>query len=202
MAAGTALHRRIELHNRGTIGFDEELIPDVVDTVPGEADRGVTAFAAFADSPFGSTSPIFTEVAIDLHLEAGRVRGRIDAVYQFEPDTWDVVDFKSGRPKTGENRFLQLAAYALAIRNGALGSMPDRLFVSFVYLGGGKLVHEQVEATQVWLDEKRDAINSLLTEATGDAFATSPSPACHYCDFSRFCDAGTQYIQENGGSSG
>ena len=202
MAAGTALHRRIELHNRGTIGFDEELIPDVVDTVPGEADRGVTAFAAFADSPFGSTSPIFTEVAIDLHLEAGRVRGRIDAVYQFEPDTWDVVDFKSGRPKTGENRFLQLAAYALAIRNGALGSMPDRLFVSFVYLGGGKLVHEQVEATQVWLDEKRDAINSLLTEATGEAFATSPSPACHYCDFSRFCDAGTQYIQENGGSSG
>lgn len=194
MAAGTALHRRIELHNRGTIGFDDVVMPDVVEVADVDHDRGEGAFAAFQSSPFGTTTPIFTEVAIDVRLETGRVRGRIDAVYAFDDESWEIVDYKSGRPRTDDTRFLQLGAYALAIRDGALGTPPKRLSASFVYLGGGNLVHDKIEVTSAWLENKRTAIEDLLEHAIGDDFPTNPTPACQYCDFLQFCSAGTAFI--------
>lgn len=194
MAAGTALHRRIELHNRGTIGFDDAVVPDVLDIADVDPDRGKGAFAAFQSSPFGTTTPIFTEVAIDVRLEAGRVRGRIDAVYAFDDESWEIVDYKSGRPRTDETRFLQLGAYALAIRDGALGTPPKHLSASFVYLGGGDLVHDKIEITSAWLETKRAAIENLLERAIGDDFPTSPTPACQYCDFLQFCSDGAAFV--------
>ncbi|NOX21862.1 MAG: ATP-dependent helicase [Actinobacteria bacterium] len=194
MAAGTALHRRIELHNRGTIGFDDAVIPDVLDAESIDYERGTGAFTAFENSRFGTTTPIFTEVAIDVRLENGRVRGRIDAVYAFDEDSWEIVDYKSGKPKTDDTRFLQLGAYALAIRAGALGTPPEHLSASFLYLGGGQLVHDKIEVTTQWLEAKREAIEHLMEQATGPDFATRTSPSCHYCDFQRFCDAGSAFV--------
>ncbi len=199
MASGTALHRRIELHNRGTIGFDDAVIPDVLDRDTVDHDRGIGAFTAFENSQFGTTTPIFTEVAIDVRLDAGRVRGRIDAVYAFDEDSWEIVDYKSGRPKTDDTRFLQLGAYALAIRDGALGTPPKHLSASFVYLGGGELVHDRIEVTSQWLESKRAAIEQLLESATGPDFATNPSAACHFCDFLKFCEAGSEFIVAEAG---
>jgi len=202
MAAGTALHRRIELHNRGTIGFDDAVIPDVLDAESGDYERGAGAFAAFENSRFGTTTPIFTEVAIDVRLENGRVRGRIDAVYAFDEHSWEIVDYKSGKPKTDDTRFLQLGAYALAIRDGALGTPPEHLSASFLYLGGGQLVHDKIEVTTQWLEAKREAIEDLLEQATGPDFATRTSPSCHYCDFQRFCDAGSAFVSaDNAGKA-
>ena len=49
-----------------------------------------------------------------------RVRGRVDAIYA-DDDHWEVVDFKSGRPKDDPARVVQLEAYAVAVNQVDFG---------------------------------------------------------------------------------
>ena len=65
------------------------------------------------------------------------LRGRIDAVFTDHPDGYvDVVDWKTGRPKTGEDAAVaavQLAVYRLAWHH--LSGVPlDRIRAAFHYV--------------------------------------------------------------------
>ena len=122
------------------------------------------------------------------------VAGRIDAVYEPEPGTWEVVDFKSGRRSDDPSRRVQLEAYALAVTEaGFPGAPPDRLRVAFAYLGDGvEEVGEDVD--EAWLEAARDRIESLVGAAAGGEQEPRPSEACRNCDFSRFCDAGREWL--------
>lgn len=190
---GIEIHRRIELHHRGVMPL-EEPDPDLYDRLPDEdamADGGPDGFAVFSASRFAAGSPVLVEAPFELRVgEHLWVRGRIDAVYD-HGDRWEVVDFKSGRPRTNPATLVQLQTYAKAVTEVPFGlDRPDRLEVTFAYLGGGELVEDTHAADEPWLDQASRRLEGLAEGIVGERWDPSPSDACRRCDFLRFCEAG------------
>jgi CRISPR/Cas system-associated exonuclease Cas4 (RecB family) len=199
---GVEVHRRIELHNLGHVAF-EELDNDLYD-LPSDAERGredgpgdaASAFAVFSASRFAAARPRFVETPIELHLADGWIRGRIDAIYEPEPGTWEIVDFKSGSARHDDAALVQLEAYAVAAAAGAVHpDPPQRMSVTFAYLGGGELTEIPVAVTDTWLASAERHLVGLLETAAGAEFDPTPSPACTRCDFLAYCDAGREHVE-------
>ena len=94
--AGTELHRRIELHQRGQVPF-EDLEPGLYDAM--DEATGGGGFKAFMGSRYGSEQARLVEAPFSFRTDSGyEIRGRIDAVYEREGN-WEIVDFKSGKRK-------------------------------------------------------------------------------------------------------
>jgi DNA helicase-2/ATP-dependent DNA helicase PcrA len=191
---GTQVHRRIELHHRGQLAFDE-LTSELYD-LP-EADAGPSApdaYTAFSASRFATVTPWLVEAPFDLTVGGLRVRGRIDAIYQEEPGRWEIVDFKTGRRKDDPHLKVQLEAYAVAAsREAVAASVPESLEVTFAYLGGGlDIVTDQVDP--VWMQQATDHLEALTGGITAKHFPPSPTTACAGCDFLRFCPAGKSFL--------
>jgi DNA helicase-2/ATP-dependent DNA helicase PcrA len=195
LARGTEVHRRIELYHRGGLAPDDaEESPDDASAGEGHA-GGADPFAAFLASRFAADSPILVEAPFELRLSEARLAGRIDAVYQPEPGTWEVVDFKSGRRGDDASRRVQLEAYALAVHEaGFTDSLPTHTRVTFAYLGGGRVEEVTEEADEDWLEAARSHVTDLADRAASGERSPTPSPACRYCDFSRFCTEGQAWL--------
>ncbi|MGH8914290.1 MAG: ATP-dependent DNA helicase [Acidimicrobiia bacterium] len=189
--AGTELHRRIELHQRGQVPF-EQLEPQLYDVIDDEAGTG--GFAAFIDSRFGSERAELIEAPFTLTLDNGyQVRGRIDAVY-CDKGSWEIVDFKSGRPRDDPSLMVQLQAYAVAATKVDFGiDKPERIDVSFAYLGGGLTVRSE-RADEAWRDTAEQDLQRLTGAIENREFDPTPGEWCGRCDFLRFCEPGRQMV--------
>jgi DNA helicase-2/ATP-dependent DNA helicase PcrA len=185
--AGTDLHRRIELHQRGQVPFDD-FEPDLYDAM--DEAEGTGGFRAFLASPYGTRPAALVEAPFLLHTESGyEVRGRIDAVYEHEGD-WEIVDFKSGRRRDEPGRIVQLQAYALAADRFDFGiERPRQIQVTFAYLGGGLDVRTET-ADGPWREEAARSVEALTNAIEAERFEPVPGDWCHGCDFLRFCPAG------------
>lgn len=186
---GTEVHRRIELHNMGVMAFEEfgEAAYDLT-----ESDRavpGTDPFETFRRSTYSEREPHLTEAPFEYVTSAGSVRGRIDAIYA-DADEWEIVDFKSGRDREDGANLVQLQTYALAAADGAFGDTPDRLAVSFVYLGDRDPVVRAHHVDDRWLAEAGHTVSGLLTAIGDENWTATPSAACSNCDFLRFCAEG------------
>jgi DNA helicase-2/ATP-dependent DNA helicase PcrA len=189
---GLEVHRRIELHHRGAVPF-EEAREGFFDVGPGE--RGEPgAFGAFLSSRYAELKPILVEAPFTLRIGGASIAGRIDAVYEAEPGWWEVVDFKTGRPSDDPARRVQLQAYAVAIMESGFGGGPPRdLRVAFVHLGNGvEVLAEDVD--DGWLADAREHLADLVTRAAAGERDARPSAACRSCDFSRFCEPGRRWL--------
>ena len=118
---GIELHRRIEQWSRGAVplGGALEEVEEPYDLDPGERrgdGDGVSAermWENFQRSRFARMKPLMTEQPFTLYLGHGiSVEGRIDAVFEREDGSWEVVDYKTGK---NEPDPLQLATYGLAV---------------------------------------------------------------------------------------
>jgi DNA helicase II / ATP-dependent DNA helicase PcrA len=72
---------------------------------------------AWQASDWANRKPIGVEVGFETVIAGVVVRGRIDAVYEVSPGKYEVVDWKTGKVKSGEDlsvAALQLAMYRLA----------------------------------------------------------------------------------------
>jgi DNA helicase II / ATP-dependent DNA helicase PcrA len=188
---GTEIHRRIELHQRGQVPFDD-LGPDLYDAMDEAVGGG--GFNAFLESPYGSRPATLVEAPFSLRTESGyEVRGRIDAVYERE-GAWEIVDFKSGKRKQDPSRMVQLQAYAVAATQVDFGiEKPEQIDVSFVYLGGGLDVHTE-RADEAWRGEAASNLEDLTLAIEDDRFDPMPGEWCRNCDFLRFCPEGRQQV--------
>ena len=73
--------------------------------------------AAWLTSDWANRVPIDVEVGFETMIETTLIRGRIDAVYKVDDDHYEVVDWKTGKVKSGEDlqsASVQLAMYRLA----------------------------------------------------------------------------------------
>ena len=195
--AGTEIHRRIELHQRGQVPF-EVLEPDLYDAVDdGDETVGVGGFKAFLDSRYGIEQAQLVEVPFAIEMANGyQVRGRIDAVYARER-IWEIVDFKSGRRKNDPSRIVQLQAYALAATQIDFGlDAPEQIDVSFAYLGGGLDVQTE-RADEPWREDARKHLEGLTAAIDAEEFEAVPGDWCRHCDFLRFCEPGKQEVGES-----
>ena len=196
---GVELHRRIELHNRGAVPF-EELENDLYDLSPGEgadapSEGAGGGWGAFLESSYAERTPVYVEAPFEVRLASDAwIRGRVDAVYPYQEGGWEIVDFKSGRRSRRPSAEVQLQAYAVAACEAGLGApAPEPLAVSFVYLGGGLEVAAQ-EVDGAWLEQARRRIGGLMEGIRSEQFDPSPSQACRSCDFRRFCDEGERFL--------
>jgi DNA helicase-2/ATP-dependent DNA helicase PcrA len=187
--AGTALHRRIELHQRGQVPL-EDFEPDLYDAM--DEATGTGGFKAFLDSRFAARRAALVEAPFILRTDSGyEIRGRIDAIYE-EDGNWEIVDFKSGPNRDDPTRIVQLQAYALAADRCDFGiDRPRDIEVSFAYLGGGLDVHTEL-ADQAWREAASDTVEGITGAIEAEHFDPNPGDWCRNCDFLRFCPEGLQ----------
>ena len=193
---GVEVHRRIELHGLGHVPI-RELDVDAYD-IPEEPQRspGSDPYSAYLASPYAQRRPALVEVPFQFETGAGvTVRGRIDAVYA-EAGGWEIVDFKTGRPREEPWLVVQLQAYAVAARRVDFGlAPPEDLTVTFVYLGDGwEAVRHPVD--EAWLSAAAASIESMAAGIASGQFDPRPSAACRSCEFVRFCPAGAAWLEE------
>ena len=115
---GTAFHLWLEERfGQQRLIDDDDLFADRDDEDPDE--NLIELKARFEAGEWGGRWPRQTEVPFDMLIGDRQVRGRIDAVFA-DPDdnSFDVVDWKTGRPPRGQAErdavAVQLAAYRLA----------------------------------------------------------------------------------------
>ncbi len=197
---GVDVHRRIELHAMGQVPL-EDAGQAGFDLVEGESvPSGVgSAFSAYLGSAYARRKPVLVEVPFQFITPPGlAVRGRIDAIYADDVgEAWEIVDFKSGRPRSDPWLPVQLEAYALATQQVDFGHpLPSRVSVSFVYLGNGLQVRTR-DADASWLTSARTHIEGLAGAIVEGVFDPEPSSACRSCEFSRFCPPGSAWLTEH-----
>jgi DNA helicase-2/ATP-dependent DNA helicase PcrA len=193
---GVDFHRNVEMHNLGKVPLTD-LDVDLYDLTAqpvGEAPAG-DPFAVFLGSRLAGHKPRFTEIPVDLRIGGVRIRGRIDAVYEPDPGTWEIVDYKSGRLSDDEALDVQLEAYALAAVDGAIATeIPEQLAVTFAFFGGDEYAERSYRVDEAWLARARERVESLVDTIVTEDFEPSPSEDCHRCDFLAFCTAGQAFV--------
>jgi RecB family exonuclease len=162
---------------------------DVIDEASGGG-----GFKAFLASRYGTDRAGLIEAPFSLQLDNGyQVRGRIDAVYR-QGTSWEIVDFKSGRPREDPSLMVQLQAYAVAATRVDFGvDEPEQIDVSFAYLGGGLTIETQ-RADEPWRDRALQDLERLTGAIDRAEFDPTPGDWCHRCDFLRFCPAGQEQV--------
>ncbi|GAA1705757.1 ATP-dependent DNA helicase [Fodinicola feengrottensis] len=143
---GTAFHAWLERR------FTADVLLDL-DSMPGAADAGAEPDSelsalqtAFEASEWAMRTPHAVEVPFQMVIGGMVIRGRMDAVFktadQGHAQTWQVVDWKTGRPPTGkdaEAAAIQLAAYRLAWAR--LRHVPlERVSAAFHYVRANRTV--------------------------------------------------------------
>ncbi|MGI4895355.1 MAG: ATP-dependent helicase [Janthinobacterium lividum] len=143
---GTAFHAWLEQR------FTSSSLLDLVD-VPGAADEDAADDRELAElqrrylaSEWAERDPVAVEVSVETPVADLVVRGRIDAVFRTDgPDgrvRWDVVDWKTGRPPSGDaarSRDVQLAVYRLAWSRWHQVPLAD-VSAAFFYASTGETV--------------------------------------------------------------
>lgn len=195
---GATVHRRIERHLRGDLTFDDVATEPSSHQYDGSP-LPPSAYDVFLASRFADMDPILVEAPFSLRVGEARVDGRIDAVFEPEPGLWEVVDFKSGRANDDPAQRIQLEAYAIAVSEaGFLGAAPERIRVTFAYLGEGTVVEVTEDVDAAWLATARARLEGIVEAASAGERHPTPSDACRWCDFSRFCEAGTAWLDAHG----
>jgi len=123
--------------------LDLDELPGAADeTAPGDEDL-LALQDAFRRSEWWNRTPHELEVPFDLKIAGMILRGRVDAVFTDAPDGMvDVVDWKTGRPPTGEDAAVaavQLAVYRLAWHHLS-GTPLEQIRAAFHYVAARRTV--------------------------------------------------------------
>ena len=129
---GTAFHDWIERHFQLSTLFDD----DIFDPAP-LLDLPLKELQdKWLASDWADRRPSGVEVGFETVLAGIVVKGRIDAIYQGENGAFEVIDWKTGREKSGEelaDAAIQLALYRLAFAK-LNGISLDRVSAGFHYI--------------------------------------------------------------------
>ena len=221
-ALGREVHRRIEEMSwpiapvpRGPVKeempdedefevFDEQ---NVATTDTGGSHRSLERMLAhFRDGIYGQRPATHVEVAFQLPLRLGTLRGRMDRVDCLPDGRWEVVDFKAtSRPDVAGNGFSlrewatldenrssslagycrQLGLYALSLRE--VWKVPAaKITAHLVFLQDGTDLDLAFDDAD--LDRIRDGAEETLAAIAGGEFPMATgSPACSRCEYNHLC---------------
>ncbi|WP_150239225.1 ATP-dependent helicase [Nocardiopsis quinghaiensis] len=140
---GTAFHAWLEQRFGQRAALLDEL-PGAADETAGEDEDLAELQTRFEESEWGSRVPVEVEVPFETVIGDRLIRGRMDAVFHDSgTGRYDVVDWKTGRPPSGdaERRAagVQLAAYRLAWADLA-GAELEEVRAAFHYVRAGLTV--------------------------------------------------------------
>jgi DNA helicase-2/ATP-dependent DNA helicase PcrA len=133
---------------------------------------------------------IAQEKAFELSLENNVVlKGRMDQVNRLGPGEEEIVDYKTGKPRSSDKarNDVQLSIYALAARE-VFEWNPVRL--TFYNLQ----TNDTVSSTRE--DKKLNKVRAQIQEAAADiragSFPANPGFSCKFCDYQSICPAREQ----------
>ena len=134
------------------------------------------------------TKPIYLEKGFGLKMGTYNVTGKIDRIDRIRDDEVEVVDYKTGRPKTqkevekDDEVRLQLYIYAIACQD-FLNVNATKL--TFYYL------EDQSKVTLVPEPEDLAWAENIIVETAGQilesTFEGTPGKVCEWCDFESIC---------------
>ncbi|AEW96403.1 MULTISPECIES: ATP-dependent helicase [Streptomycetaceae] len=137
---GTRFHAWLEsrFDELPLIGLDElpGMEPEAPEEIADERDLAELK-EAFLRTPYADRVPYRIEAPFQLRLAGRTVRGRIDAVYRDPDGSFELVDWKTGRPGTADP--LQLAIYRLAWAE-THHLPPHHVRACFVHIRTGEIV--------------------------------------------------------------
>lgn len=144
---GTEFHALVEQHYARAAIVDVDELPGSLDE---DLDTGTDLAALrkrFLASGWADRTPLDVELALETVVAGVAVRGRVDAVFPDPDHPGDasrvvVVDWKTGRPPTGDEarlRALQLGVYRLAWSR-LTGTALDHVRAAFYYADSGETV--------------------------------------------------------------
>jgi DNA helicase II / ATP-dependent DNA helicase PcrA len=190
---GTEIHRWIERRGTGQGQLLEvDDTPDLtLDELSGEPGEIARLRERFLESRFADAIPLFAERPFLLRLGVRTVSGRIDAIFGAPDGPWEIVDWKTGQRPAEDDPLapLQLDVYGLACAE-IWGKRPEDLTLTYFYLKSG----EEVTHPMGELDAVRARVDAALTAIDEGRFEPTPGPACRWCDFKAFCDAGQAWL--------
>ncbi|GBL18183.1 hypothetical protein EMGBS2_02520 [Actinomycetota bacterium] len=139
---GTEFHLWLEKHfNHPSLISMDDLFNQNNSPVASDValDKLQTAWLA---SDWAEKEPIVIEVGFETMVGHILIRGRIDAIYQIDKDHFEVVDWKTGKVKDGEdlaNAAIQLAMYRLAYAK--LSNLPiENISAAFHYVADNQTI--------------------------------------------------------------
>jgi ATP-dependent DNA helicase UvrD/PcrA len=190
---GTEIHRWIERRATGQGQLLEvDDAPDLtLDELAGEPGQIARLREAYMSSRFADAVPLFAERPFLLRLGGRTVNGRIDAIFG-EPDgPWEIVDWKTGQRPAEDDPLatLQLDVYGLACAE-IWEKRTEDLTLTYFYLKSG----EEVSHPMGELSAIRARVDAALSAIDEGRFEPTPGPACRWCDFRAFCDAGQAWL--------
>jgi DNA helicase-2/ATP-dependent DNA helicase PcrA len=115
------------------------------------------------------------------------LRGRVDRVDQLEDGTHELIDYKTGKPKTAEDlrQDVQLSVYQMGARE-AWGL--ETSAQSYYYVLENEKV--PVEHSEEELDRVRKTVREIGEGIMSHKFEPKPSPdLCAFCDYRIVCPA-------------
>jgi DNA helicase-2/ATP-dependent DNA helicase PcrA len=131
--------------------------------------------------------PVWFERGFSFKLGEHLVRGRVDRVDRLPDGGYELIDYKTGRPKSERQlrEDIQLSLYQMGAREawGLPGSHQSYYYV---------LENEKVpvEHTDDELDRVRTAVTEIADGILGQEFEPKPSPElCAACDYRIICPA-------------
>ncbi|MFC4335800.1 ATP-dependent helicase [Salininema proteolyticum] len=145
-ARGTDFHAWVEEFYGQQGLFDPLDLPGASDADLIESDTELERFKeTFERSEWASRKLAAQEVPFVVSVGGVPVRGRIDAVFERADGGWDVVDWKTGRPPSGDQA--SRAAVQLAVYRHAWAKLqgvdPDSVSTAFYYVGADRTVRPE-----------------------------------------------------------
>lgn len=168
MRAGSSVHALIAAQ------FGQ--LPLLAPPVDPEMQRLVEAFtrSRFNQAPIAFERPFKVQVA------GGHVAGRIDLVIPAPDGKIELVDFKSGRPRSREdmNASLQLPLYSLAT-SVEYGLGPERIRYTYFFLRDGAEL--TFDASSEAFSSVSSRVERILAGIQSGRFESRPGCSCFAC---------------------
>ncbi len=152
---------------------------------------GLAQLRAFHASTLASPPNVIAqEKVFDLPMDNNVVlTGRMDQVNRLGPGEEEIVDYKTGKPRSEDKakKDVQLSAYALAARE-VFDWTPARLTLYFLQ------TNHPVSATRndKQLKKVRADIQQAAADIRAGEFPANPGFACRFCDYESICPAREQ----------
>ncbi len=151
-------------------------------------DRAVAAFARYYErDSSGGSRPIWLERRFSFKIGDNTVSGRIDRVDRHPDGNLELIDYKTGAPKTEAELAgdLQIALYRIAVRESWGVEAADG---SYWYVLDDEKV--RVAGEPGALDRVERTVEEVSEGILGQDFEPRPSfESCSWCDFRLICPA-------------
>ena len=131
--------------------------------------------------------PVWFEKAFSFRMGAHTLRGRVDRVDELPDGRYELIDYKTGRPKSASQlrEDVQLSLYAVGAREAW---QVDAERQSYLYvLDDEKVPVPTAEIDRDWISE---TVGEVAEGILGQGFEPTPSyAACSFCDYRIACPA-------------